>query len=135
MPGAAVKTAVEAKVATWSSLGQCPLVATNAVAASPAAAFLEIEYPVANEDRLGLGPRPAFYRESGVISLIVNVRALSQITTALTWAGELRDLFRDTEFGGVVTFEAAPPPFDKNNRRGNFYAVPVDVPYEYDFVT
>lgn len=137
MASPAVKAAVEARLTTtpgWSGLTTWPLAPLNDAAASPAHKFLEIEYPVALEERQEMGPKPAMYREIGSINFSLNLLVLDGVGAALAAAEELRDLFRDEDFDGVTTFEASPATFDERNRRGAFYRVPFEVPYHYDVI-
>lgn len=137
MASMAVMDAVKARALTWASLLQCPLVDANEVATSPMKRFLEIEYPASDEDRLDLGTGVnAFYRESGGIRFVLNVLVSDGIDQVSAWVEELRDLFRDTEFAGVVTYEASPAVFDDRNReqRTARYQVPFVVLYHYDYL-
>lgn len=132
MASAAVKTAVEARLnSEWSNLSLYELVTPNKPAASPRRQFLELKFPRSFEERDEMGPKPARYREEGGILLELNVLTLDDVAVALGHAEELRDLFRDEEFAGVITFEASPPVFDEHNRNGVFYRVPVAVPYQF----
>jgi hypothetical protein len=103
----------------------------NDVADAPQQSFITVEYPVANEDRITVGT-PALFRESGGIRFVIHILNLSGLQQALGWADEIRDLFRDRLFDGVMTFAAAPPPFSQSNRSGTFYLVPFVVAYHYD---
>lgn len=134
MASAATLTAFEAKIDTWSNISSCPRKAINDLAASPASAWLEVESTISTEDRGEMGPPPVTYREIGVIRLTPWVRNLAGVSQALTWADELRDLLRDTEFSDVVTYEIGPPTFDEKNRRGVFYGAPILVPYQRDYI-
>lgn len=135
MASPAVQTAVNTRLASWSLIGTWPAVTPNELAASsPAQKFLLVEYPASFEERLDIGQdATAQYREEGGIRLSLHLLDLAGLSDANTAAESLRDLFRDTEFDGVVTFEASGPAFDKDNKRGAFYQVPVAVPYQYDY--
>jgi hypothetical protein len=135
MASSGVQTAVNARLAGWSLIGTWPALTPNTLAAaSPAQKFLAVEYPVANEERLDLGQDTvAQYREDGAIRFVLNLLDLAGLADANTASESLRDLFRDAEFGGVVTYEASAPAFNKDNRRGAFYQIPVVVTYHYDY--
>lgn len=133
MAGLTVKTAVEARLATWSNITQCPFVDENEVASSPQQTFITVEYPVSNEDRINVG-LPGLFRESGGFRFVIHILNLSGLTTAMGWVDEIRDLFRDVQFAGIMTFAAAPAAFDKSNKSGAFYLLPFVVTYKYDIV-
>jgi hypothetical protein len=131
MASLTVKTAVEARLATWINIAACPFVDENDVGESPKHNFITIEYPLANEDRISVG-LPALFRETGGIRFVIYILNLSGLSTALGWADEIRELFRDRQFSGITTFAAAPPAFDQGNRVGPFYKVPFVVTYHFD---
>lgn len=131
MPSAAVKTAVDARLATWTNIAACPQHDINDVSDSPAARFIDVEYPVSNETRISIGT-PGLFREEGAIRFVIYEGSLTGVATALGYAEEIRDLFRDKEFAGVTTFEASPPVFDSSITHRGYYPVPFVVTYEYD---
>jgi hypothetical protein len=106
----------------------------NDAAPSPSTQHLTIEYPVANEDRINIGVRPAIFRETGAIRFVVHILSVSGLNDAIALVDTLRDFFREQEFGGVSTFEAAPAAFDKSNRSGAFYLLPFVVTYRFDLI-
>jgi hypothetical protein len=65
MASATVKAAVEARLASWPGLSACPFFDENDAAPNPVGQHLTVEYPVANEDRINIGARPAIFRETG----------------------------------------------------------------------
>jgi hypothetical protein len=135
MPSAAVKAAVDARLATWSHIGDCPQHDINDLSDAPANQFLDVEYPVANEERINLGV-PALYREEGAIRFVIYVAALTGVAAALGYADEIRDLFRDkNDFPGIdlTTFEASPPVFDSSISTRGYYPAPFVVPYHFDY--
>lgn len=138
MASKAVQDAIEARLQTWSNLSSCPLADFNEVGTSPRAAFLQIEYPFSEEERIPITAPPALYRETGGIRFVLNIRIGTPLDNARTWVDELRDIFRDKDdFTGVPdlqTEEASPALFDKDNRRGAFWQVPFVVLYHYDYV-
>ncbi len=138
MPSLAVSTAFEGRLNTWSNIAACPLVDLNEVSAVPRPPFIEIEYPFAEEDRESLGSA-ALFRESGGARFVITVAAFAPGWKAqvLGWAEEIRDLFRDFEFGpgnnGEV-IEVSPAVLDDANKDGNRYRVPFVATYQYDTV-
>jgi hypothetical protein len=134
MASAAVKAAVETRLAAWPGLSSCPFYDENDVAALPSQQHLTIEYPVANENRINIGAKPAIFRETGSIRFIVHILNMSGLTAAQSLTDTLRDWFREQTFDGVSTFEAAPVAFDKSNRAGAFYLLPFVVTYRFDLV-
>jgi hypothetical protein len=131
MASLSVKTAVEARLATWVHILNCPFVDENEVANSPLQTFITVEYPVSNEDRINVG-LPGLFRESGGFRFVIHILNLSGFGDALGWVDEIRNLFRDAQFAGIMTFAAAPAAFDKSNKAGAFYLLPFVVTYKYD---
>ena len=134
MASAIVKAAVEARLKSWPGLSAFPLFDENDAAQEPKTQYLTIEYPVANEDRINIGARPAIFRETGAIRFVVHILSMSGLNDAIALVDTLRDFFREQEFGGVSTFEAAPVAFDKSNRSGAFYLLPFVVTYRFDLI-
>lgn len=132
MPSADVKTAVEARVAGWTGIGAFPFFDENSAAAAPAKQYLTIEYPVANENRISIGARPALFRETGAVRFVLHVLQMSGIADGNAQADTLRAFFREQKFGGVETYEASPVAFNPNNRKGTFYLLPFVVTYKFD---
>jgi hypothetical protein len=135
MASLAVMTAVEARLPLWPHLDACPLVDANEVSTVPKPPFLEIQYPVAIEDRMSRG-RPAIYRERGGIRFIITVAAFDAEWRARVfgWIEELRDLYRSQSFDLVETDEASPAVLDDRNRDGNRFRLPFVVTYTYDSI-
>lgn len=97
--------------------------------------FLAVQFPVANEDILGLGPVGGrYYREEGAIRLVLFVSLDEGTEVAQTWINELRDLFRGAEFDGVLTLAPSPPIETNDNDNGSYYGLAVAIPYQYDLV-
>lgn len=134
MASAAVKAAVEVRLSTWPGLTACPFYDENDAAPLPSTQHLTIEYPVANENRINVGARPAIFRETGAIRFVVHILNMSGLTDAIVLVDTLRDWFREQKFDGVSTFEAAPAAFDRSNRSGVFYLLPFVVTYRFDLV-
>jgi hypothetical protein len=133
MPSKSVSDAFEARLSLWPNLAACPLVDLNEVSEVPKPPYLEIEFPVALEERMSTGS-PAVFRETGGARFVITVAALKKGWKAqvLGWADELRDLYRSKAFGGVETDEASPAVLDDRNRDGNKYHVPFAVAYKFD---
>jgi Bacteriophage related domain of unknown function len=127
-----VKDAIAARAANWANIAACPLVEPNEAADSPLPRFLSIEYPVAIEERIGLG-NPGLFREHGAARFVINILTLDGLAVALTWVEELRDLFREYQVSTLLMEEASPAEFDPNNQEGPRYEVPFVVTYQYDY--
>ena len=134
MASAVVKAAVEARLQTWLGLAAFPFFDENDAAELPSTQYLTIEYPVANEDRINIGAKPAIFRETGAIRFVFHILNMSGLNDAIAIVDTLRDFFREQEFGGVSTFEAAPAAFDRSNRSGAFYLLPFVVTYRFDLI-
>src|SRR5215831_17312577 len=134
MASAIVKTAVEARLASWPGISAFPFFDENDAAPLPPTQYLTIEYPIANEDRINIGARPAIFRETGAIRFVFHILSMSGLNDTITIVDTLRDFFREQQFGGVSTFEAPPAAFDKSNRSGAFYLLPFVVTYRFDLI-
>jgi Bacteriophage related domain of unknown function len=132
MASATVKAAVQARLQDWPGRAGCPFYDENDAAPAPKTQYLTIEYPVANEDRISIGARPALFRETGAIRFVVHILNMSGLEDAMALVETLRDFFREQKFGGVETFEASPPALDKSNRARAFYLLPFVVTYKFD---
>ncbi len=134
MPSKAVCDAFEARLELWPNITACPFVDANGVSDVPKPPYIELEYPVSKEERISIGS-PAVYRERGGARFIITVAALSDgKAQALSWADELRDLFRSKFFDGIETGEASPAVIDDRNAQGNRYRVPFVVTYTFDYI-
>jgi hypothetical protein len=135
MASGTVKAAVETRLQSWASLAQYPFFDENDVAPLPKTLHLTIEYPVANEDRITIGAKPAIFRETGAIRFVIHILNMSGLSSALTAIDSLRDLFREQTLGaGIETFEAPPAVFDKSNRSSTFYLLASVVTYRFDLL-
>lgn len=133
MASGTVKTAIETLLQSWSGLSSYPFYDENDVAPTPKTQYLTIEYPVANEDRITRGARPAIFRETGSIRFVLRILNMSGLAAALVAVDSLRDLFREqTLASGIETFEAPPAALGKPNRNGAFYELPFVVTYRFD---
>lgn len=126
--GDPVIAAVEDWLTGWTGLVNCPQSRLNEADESELEQFIDIEYPVRNEDLAA----DKTYRESGVIRFVIHVTTLAGADEAAGWVEEIRNLFREAEFGGVRTWAVSPATFDRNNRRGAFYVLPFTARYEFD---
>lgn len=133
MASGTVKAAVESHLQGWADIAQYPFFDENDAAPAPRTQYLTIEYPVANEDRVNIGARPAIFRETGAIRFVLHIPNMGGLTDALVAVDSLRDLFREqTLAGGISTFEAPPAALGKPNRNGAFYELPFVVTYRFD---
>lgn len=135
MASKAVMDAVSARLtADWTN---CPVDDPNTVGGTPAdgSAFLTVQYPVANEEHIGLGSIGArTYREEGGIRFVLSVPRGAGLSLAMTWADQLRSMFRAAQFGGVTCQAAAPPALDDSNDNGNYFLLRMVVLYYFDLL-
>jgi hypothetical protein len=132
MASATVKAAIQSRLATWPGLTAFPFYDENDVAPAPSSQHLTIEYPVANENRISEGARPAVFRETGAVRFILHILNMSGLDATEVQVDSLRDWFREQSINGVDTFEAPPAAFDRSNRAGAFYLLPFVVTYKFD---
>ena len=134
MPAPTVLTAVKARVAAnWT---HAPVFDLNDEEEAPAdgSPYLVILYPVSDSEQMSIGsPGNNLHRESGVIRFLLYSGRGEGIDTAVQWAWELANLFRQQVFSGVRTLSPASPTIDDRNDVGNYYVFPVTVPYQFDF--
>jgi hypothetical protein len=133
MPSKTVSDAFEARLATWPHIGDCPFVDLQIVSVVPKPPFIEIEYPVAIEERISVGS-PAVFRETGGARFVITVASFKDGWKAqvLGWIEELRDLYRAPFFDGLETRAASPAALDDRNKNGNRYRVPFVVTFVFD---
>ena len=128
--------AVESYLATnWSATA---VLSVNQDAQTPAdgSPFLVTQYPVANEQHIGMaavGQRS--FRESGVIRLVLSAPRGQGRAQALIWCDQLRALFRAKVIGSGVTCRMPSPPNENNaNDVGNYYVLSIAIPYYFDLI-
>lgn len=133
MPEKSVDDAVKARLgAMWD---KCPVVADLNVGPLPSAPFVTVIYPVVNADQMSIGaPGANIWRESGVFLLVLNVERGTGAAAWLEWVRDLASIFRGKSFDGVQTFAPSSAPLDNDNEDGNYYALSVAVPYQYDLI-
>jgi Bacteriophage related domain of unknown function len=138
MASLAVRNAVVARINNeWNGGSpRCPLELPNEAFEIPdaKAPFLAVQFPVSNEDIMELGTAPTFHREDGAIRLVLCYGVNEGTDTALMWIDELRAIFRQKQFDGVVTYAPSPPMEANENENGNYYRLSIAIPYEYDFI-
>lgn len=128
-----VVDAVEARLtANWTN---CPVRGANASGDVPAdgSAFLTVQYPVANEEHITLGPvGQRTFRETGGIRFVLSLPAGQGTSFGLGWADQLRALFRAQQFGGVSCLAASPAFIADANEDGVYFKLSVVVDYYFD---
>lgn len=126
-----VMDAVKARLqANWT---RCTVSYGNKEAAPPAAPFLMVQYPVAEEQQITVGsPGNNVFREEGAIRLVLQVKRGSGLDEWAGWMNELRALFRGKQFGGVTTYAPSPEVLDDRNDDGLYWALSCAIPYKYD---
>lgn len=139
MASKAVVDAVEARLGTsWASAdgNTLPVLGLNSSDQRPAdgSAFIEITYPVANEEWLTVGaPGSNTFREEGAFRIIVNEERTRGMARAQGWIDELRALFRGVQLlsGYMQCFSAPPAVINDDNDLGNYFQFSFSVPYTY----
>lgn len=132
----AVVAAVEARVATWSSAGDCPLIDENTGNKPPkdGSPYLLLQFPFSEQERISFGaPGANVYREEGAFRLLVHVETGSGKAVGRQFAEELETLFLGKQFGGVETFAPQSASSDDDNDDGQYFIYAVAVPYRFDF--
>jgi len=133
MASASVVAAVEARLAAnWAN---CTVLELNGPGDTPTdgSAFLTVQYPVANEQHIGLGQvGQRVFRESGGIRFVLSIPRGDGLTQGLGWADDLRNLFRAAQFGGVNCIAASPPFLNDSNDDGQYFKLSVVVEYYAD---
>ncbi len=134
----AVMAAVEQRLsALWTN---CPVDTANQGGLPPAAPFLDVQYPVANEQQISIGsPGAQLFRETGAIRFVLSIQPGSGADWAVTWMDQLRALFRAKQFAAtgqptVNTWAPAPVILDDRNTVGGFWQLSFSVPYYFDFI-
>jgi hypothetical protein len=115
---------------TWSEI---PVRMPNIGGPAPrdGSAFIAVDFPVANSERVAVNQR--LYREEGGFRIILNGGADTGIDQIMTWSDQLAALFRDQKFGGIETQVPSSPFVDDSNDDGNYFQASVVVPYTYNF--
>lgn len=133
MASKAVVDAVSARLAAnWTATPVIPLNEQGEVPVD-GSAFLTVQYPIAQETHVGMssiGFRT--FREEGAMRFVLSVPRGAGVTQALTWAEQIRNLFRAAQFGGVSCLAPAPAFFDDSNDRGAYFVLSIVLEYYYD---
>jgi hypothetical protein len=130
MPLKAVSDAVNARLAAnWTATVVVPF---DTLREPPPGveAFLVVQYPVADEERLVLGKH---YWEAGAIRFVLNVMAGVGLQQGLDWSDQLKVLFRYVDFDGVETRQASGPIIVDNIDDGQWIAYSTVIEYRYQF--
>lgn len=138
MVAKAVVDAVEARLGpSWTSIDGTvvPVFGINTTGQTPTdgSPFIEVQYPVANEDQITIGaPGVNVFREDGGIRFVLNIQRGLGVAQGLGWIDELRTLFRAKQFGGVSTWGASSPVLDNSNDAGMYWTLAFVVLYYFD---
>jgi hypothetical protein len=134
MPSLAVLNAVrDHQEGGWTTL---PVYYPNDVAspANDGAAFVQVEFPVGDSERLTL-ELGGLHKEDGTIRFIVHVRLMTGGDAAFGYADELAALFRSVELQNSPRIQTyAPTPPTGLGADVAYYLVSTTVPYTYLFV-
>lgn len=136
MARGAVVSAVETYLgATFGSIPVRYPNDANGDTPSDGSAFIEVQFPVANNRHVGMaqvGNRT--FREEGIIRIVLSaVRGLG-LDGALVTCDALMALFLAKQFGGVTTRTPNAPISDDTNDNGNYWVLSIAVPYFYDYL-
>lgn len=119
--------AIEAYLAAhWTD---CPVFLPNQQGEAPAdgSAFIELQFPVADSQRMSIGDR--LYREDGGFRIIINVEKGLGVEKLRTWGDQLSSLFRDVQVGPVHCLVPSEPFVDDAGGEGNFYTAAFVTPF------
>lgn len=123
--------AVEARLrAAWL---HCDVFTENMESIVPAdgSPFLMLQFPASSSRRVATGQR--HYWEDGAFRIVMAVEANSGVTRIREWGEELRSLFLDQKFSGVVTKVPSDPFTDDRSDRGPYFIGAMVVPFTYQF--
>jgi len=114
----AIQTYLEAN---WASISACPVFTENEEGSIPddGSAFLRLQFPVANVDRVSVSNRT--YREAGGFRIIINVPRGAGTTTMRDYGASLANLFRDVRIGAIDCRAVAEPFTDDQSDKGLYY--------------
>lgn len=133
MAGAAVVTAVSARLAAnWAATA---IVDADETDSGPAdgSAYVTIEYPVSQENQITIGaPGNNVFRETGAFRIVLNSQSGQSAAQALAWIDQLRAIFRGKQFSGVTTFAPSPGIINNSNYQAGRFVISCAVPYQYD---
>lgn len=133
MAGAAVVTAVSARLAAnWAATVIVDADETDS-GPSDGSAYVTIEYPVSQENQITIGaPGNNVFRESGAFRIVLNSQSGQSTAQALAWIDQLRAVFRGKQFSGVTTFAPSPGIINNSNYQAGRFVISCAVPYQYD---
>lgn len=135
MASKAVVDAVAMRLtANWT---RCPVLGLNEGNTAPTdgSAFLQAQFPVANETPIDLAPvGQRTFREEGILRFVLAMPSGVGLSTASQWADELRALFRAAQFGPVNCLGASGGPLADGNESGNYFRLSVVVEYYADLL-
>jgi hypothetical protein len=99
---------------------------------SDASAFIVVQYPVSNVDRVTVNQ--PLYREEGAFRIVINVQRGAGTDTIRQVGEDLATLFRDQDIGsGVRCFYPSEPFTDDQSDRGLYFSGSMIVPFERYF--
>lgn len=139
MASKSVVDTVEAYLgANWTTTSIIGINTTGEVPAD-GSSFLTLQYPVANEQHVGMGGvGDRAFRETGAIRLVLSVPRAQGQGQGLAWCETLRTLFRAKDItgpGGLVrTREPSPPIVNNANDDGIYWVLSFAIPYWFDLI-
>lgn len=127
MAKSAVKTAVAARLAANFALGTILILNEDMLPPQDGAAWVRLEFPVAQNRVVTLGRR---YREEGSFRVVVAVEVASGTSKMTTWCEAIEAIFRNQYFSGVKTWS---PTINEGVDDGIYFMASVIVPYRYEY--
>ena len=126
-----VEVAVEARLrAHWD---RCEIRLENEDAQTPAdgSAFLTLQFPFSEVRRWPVNAR--YYREEGGFRLVLSMPTGTGTETIRDWGEDLRSLFIDSAFDGVVCQVPSSPMLDSQQGEGPYTLAMIVVPFTFNF--
>lgn len=133
MAGAAVVSAVAARLAAnWTATTIVDADSVD-VGTLDGAAYVTIEYPVAQENQITIGsPGNNVFRETGAFRIVLNSPSGQSPSQSLALIDQLRTIFRSKQFSGVTTFAPSPGVINNSNYQAGRFIMSCAVPYQFD---
>jgi hypothetical protein len=127
MPHKSASDAIRARLAAnWT---KSAILGVNADMEPPTdgSPWVRVTFPVANDDKLALGPR---YRDGSSAFIAVATEIAIGLEKSSEWCSEIAAIFRNHKFDGVDCAFAAPT-INEGRDQGSYWIASVVVPYRY----
>ena len=134
MSSAAVRTAIRDRLA--ANFDSAPIVETINVNAVPDyQPWVALDFLAGTEDIASIGdPGQNLYRESGTVQIHVFVPSGTGDTLAVTYADQIRAVFRGQSWDGVQVQGVDPPQTGDGSEDGSWFRASIAFDYDFDFV-